>query len=104
MFKPKLTKSGLPGYEVTRSHNDVNGIWDGHKTWIVHYNDGCNDRLALHTYLGWYWDVGRQPGENHSRHEVASLFNELLRDGVPIGWMYWLVKAVTVVWRTIKRG
>ena len=90
----RITRHSIPGldqdkpYLVGRSHHDVNGMWGGHRSWIVHYIDEetNKDNLIVYAAIGNYWDIGHGMQEpidsRHSRFNVIERIVNLMESGV----------------------
>lgn len=90
----RITQHNIPGldldrtYLVGRTHHDVNGLWGGRRSWIVHYIDEetNKDNLVVYVAIGNYWDIGHgmqeQIDSKHSRFDVIERIVDLMEDGV----------------------
>lgn len=74
MEKGYMKVTGIDGYNVTHSHNDVNGKWGEYKTWMVHYEgEGVKPRCEVYRHIGEYWSIGNYPDDyGPSKFEVVN--------------------------------
>ena len=104
----RITQHSIPGldqgktYLVGRSHHDVNGMWGGHRSWIVHYADEetNKDNLIVYVAIGNYWNIGHGMWEGidsqYSRFNVIEHVINLMESGVSPDLIYNAVKVAVV--------